>query len=164
MKVARESAWEEDFDTEYRGTIEEQGEAHVLSLMREGRRIPTPDNWLGPPSASRYIADPLKQLAANRRRDATECFRYIVNMPTGVAETLKSTNDLTKLLEQQVEFKSKGVQFEPAIKTKKARYITLAHFLDGPTGSSRSSLPFLNTQLLILSLARGWQSHIPASR
>jgi hypothetical protein len=94
--------------------------ASLIARMRVGRTVFPRSTSPESPDSFRYKPDPLKRPAAIRRREATECFHYMVNMPTGVVETLKSSKDLSKLLEQHVELKFQGVQFEPAIAAEKA--------------------------------------------
>jgi hypothetical protein len=95
----RDLASEEDVDPESWSAIEEQGEAFVLSLLRERQRVAARDNRLG--LYTKFMPDHLRKSLASRKRDAMDCFKYIVNMPVGVE--VKSSNDLTNLLQQHVE-------------------------------------------------------------
>jgi hypothetical protein len=73
------------------------------------------------PISFKYKPDPLKRPVAVRRKEATECFDYMVNMPADVVKALKSSKDLSKILQQHIDSHPQSGQIEPAMSAEQVR-------------------------------------------
>ena len=87
------------------GAEEEEGEAFVMSLLRERQQSAVQNDHLS--IDTKFMPDHLKNSASSHSRYALDCFRYIVSMPKRVVDAIKSTSDLATALQQHVELKSK---------------------------------------------------------
>lgn len=96
-----------DDNIDYLGTAEERDEAMTMELIRQGRLgTIVPDSSRGS-THKKDTPNPLRRSAASRRREATDCFQYMVNLPSAERERLESSRNLAIMLEQYIQLKSR---------------------------------------------------------